>query len=59
MVYTCHTASDLCIVHTHVHTDTPGAGSKKRALKKLRAKVDLDQEKGEVANNTCMDLWEH
>ena len=40
--------------HTCVYTDAPVAGgSKKPAVRKLRAKVDLDQEKGEVINKAC------
>ena len=32
-------------------------GSTKPALRKLRGKVNLDQEKGEVTNNAYMGVW--
>ena len=34
----------------HLHSDAPGTGSKKPGLK-LRSKMELDQEKGELTNN--------
>ena len=38
------------------YTDPPVArGSKKPAVRKIRTKVDFDQEKGEVTNKACME----
>ena len=42
---------------SNTYTDHIHIGEyKKPALRKLCAKVDLDQEEGEVTNHTCMDL---
>ena len=45
-------------MYMYIHTDSPVAGgSKKQTLRKLRAKVDFDQENGEVTNKACMGVW--